>query len=148
MAVQVQTSGVFKPLAGRPLVLPVFAGRVSAGFPSPADDFIEAGLDINEHLIANSASSFIVRVEGSSMTGAGIHSGDLLIVDRSIKARSGAIVIAVLDGELTVKTLARTGGRWWLRAENPDFPNIAIDPDRDYAVWGVVSGVVRKLEPR
>lgn len=82
------------------------------------------------------------------MTGAGIHSGDLLIVDRSLKARSGSIVVAVIDGELTVKTLTVTGGRWWLRAENPDFPPIEIVPDRDCAVWGVVSGVVRRLEPR
>ncbi|MBT7942156.1 MAG: translesion error-prone DNA polymerase V autoproteolytic subunit, partial [Alphaproteobacteria bacterium] len=94
-----------------PSALPFFATAVQAGFPSPADDYMEGALDLNEHLIRRPAATFFLRVLGDSMTGAGIHSGDLLIVDRSIHPIDGHIVIAVIDGELTVKRLSRRRGR-------------------------------------
>ncbi|MBL6958662.1 MAG: translesion error-prone DNA polymerase V autoproteolytic subunit [Rhodospirillales bacterium] len=128
--------------------LRVFASPVAAGFPSPADDFVEGRLDLNEHLIPHPAATFIVRVAGESMINAGIHPGDMLIVDRSIEAKTGDIVIAVLDGELTVKRLCRSGGGWRLAAENPDFPDLPIDGDRDCVIWGVVTGAVRRFERR
>lgn len=124
---------------------PLYASAVAAGFPSPADDFIEGALDLNEHLIAHPAATFIVRVDGASMTGAGIFSGDLLIVDKSVEARSGHIVIAVIGGELTVKRLIKTAHGWQLKAEHPDYPPTPIGPDVECTIWGVVTGSVRQF---
>lgn len=124
---------------------PLYAGAVAAGFPSPADDFVEGALDLNEHLIAHPAATFMVRVEGASMTGAGIFSGDILIVDRSLEARSGHIVIAVVGAEMTVKRLLRAGSGWLLKAEHPDHPPTPLGADADCAIWGVVTGSVRRF---
>ena len=90
--------------------LPVFLGRLPAGFPSPADDYIEGKLDLNRHLIKHPAATFFVRVSGDSMTGAGIHSGDLLVVDRSLEAIDGNVIVAALDGDLTVKRFRKRNG--------------------------------------
>ena len=125
---------------------PLYASAVAAGFPSPADDFIEGALDLNEHLIAHPAATFMVRVDGASMSGAGIFSGDLLIVDRSLESRSGQIVVAVVGGELTVKRLLRTATGWMLKAEHPDYPPTPIGPGVECAIWGVVTGSVRRFE--
>jgi DNA polymerase V len=125
---------------------PLYVSAVAAGFPSPADDFIEGTLDLNEHLIAHPAATFMVRVEGSSMTGAGIFSGDLLIVDRSLETRSGHIVVAVVAGELTLKRLIKQADGWMLKAENPDYPPTLIGPDTDCSIWGVVTGSVRRFQ--
>lgn len=125
---------------------PLYASAVAAGFPSPADDFIEAALDLNEHLISHPAATFMVRVEGASMTGAGIFCGDILIVDRSLETRSGQIVIAVVAGEMTVKRLLKTGGGWLLKAEHPDYPPTPLGDDSECSIWGVVTGSVRRFE--
>ena len=93
------------------LALPLAGERVAAGFPSPADDYVEVGIDLNEQLIRHPTSTFFLRVSGDSMTGAGIHDGDLLVVDRSLDPRPGRIVVAVLDGGFTLKRLARHRGR-------------------------------------
>jgi len=119
---------------------------VSAGFPSPAEDFIEGKLDLNEHLIRHPAATFILKVDGLSMKGAGILPGDLLIVDRSVEPAAGHIVIAAVDGGLTAKRLAGKKDRWILVAENPDFPPIHVSRNRDCTLWGVVTGVVRRME--
>ncbi len=124
--------------------LPVMAGAVHAGFPSPAEDGIEGSLDLNAYLIRHRAATFIMRVEGESMTGAGIFSGDLLIVDRSIDPRDGHIVIAAVNGELTLKRLKGHQGHWRLVAEHPDFPNIELGGEAP-SVWGVVTSAVRRL---
>ncbi len=129
------------PRAARPLVL----SRVPAGFPSPADDYIEGALDLNEHLIAHREATFFVRVKGHSMAGAGIADGDLLVVDRSLEAASGDIVVAVIDGELTVKRLWRRGGRVRLLAENPAFAPIELKDGQELAVWGVVTSVIHRV---
>ena len=121
-----------------PSALPLYAAMVQAGFPSPADDYLEGALDLNEHLIPRPAATFFLRVTGESMTGAGIHSGDLLIVDRSCHPGDGDIVIAVVDGELTVKRLYRRQGRIRLLAENPRYQPIDINTGQDLHVWGVV----------
>jgi len=118
--------------------LPLYAATVQAGFPSPADDYLEGALDLNEHLILRPAATFFLRVTGCSMTGAGIHSGDLLIVDRSPAPGDGDIVIAVIDGELTVKRLERRQGRIRLLAENPRYRPIDINAGQDLHIWGVV----------
>lgn len=123
----------------------LFSSAVPAGFPSPADDHVENQLDLNEHLIRNPAATFCVRATGESMTGAGIHTGDILIVDRSREAVHGSIVIAVLEGELTVKRLYKKDGKLALNPENPEYPSILIDETMELIIWGVVSGVTRKL---
>jgi len=131
--------------------VPVLASAVRAGFPSPAEDYIEGSLDLNRHLIRHPAATFIVRVEGESMTGAGIFPGDLLVVDRSIEPRNGHVVIAAVDGELTVKRLKGRAGQWYLVAEHPDFQPIPLpsgedaDDNQSSAIWGVVTNAVRDL---
>lgn len=125
--------------------LPVFLGRLPAGFPSPADDYIEGTLDLNRHLIKHPAATFFVRVTGHSMTGAGIHSGDLLIVDRSLEPTDGQVVVAVLDGELTVKRLQRGHGVTRLLAENPLYRPIEITEQQTIEIWGVVTNVIHPL---
>jgi DNA polymerase V len=125
--------------------LPVFLGRLPAGFPSPADDYIEGRLDLNRHLIKHPAATFFVRVTGHSMTGAGIHSGDLLIVDRSLEPTDGQVVVAVLDGELTVKRLQRGHGVTRLLAENPAYRPIEITEQQTIEIWGVVTNVIHPL---
>lgn len=127
---------------------PLFLNSVQAGFPSPADDYIERKLDLNEHLVAHPAATFFVRVEGDSMLGVGIHKGDILIVDRSLAAESGSIVIAFLNGEFTVKTLKKEGKVVWLVPENPKFPRLKIEPGWDFQVWGVVTYVIHDVRSR
>jgi DNA polymerase V len=129
--------------AGR--TAPLYLERISAGFPSPADDYIEAALDLNTYLVRNPAATFMVRVSGDSMTGAGIRDGDILVVDRSEEPVPGKIVVAVLDGELTVKRLVRKDGQILLAPENPLYRPIAVAAEQDLHVWGVVSAVVRRL---
>jgi DNA polymerase V len=124
---------------------PLYLERISAGFPSPADDYIETALDLNTYLVRNPAATFMVRVSGDSMTGAGINDGDILVVDRSEEPVPGRIVVAVLDGELTVKRLVRKDGQILLAPENPRYKPIAVAAEQDLHVWGVVSGVVRRL---
>lgn len=123
----------------------LFSSSVSAGFPSPADDHIENQLDLNEHFIRNPAATFCVRATGDSMIGAGILPGDILVVDRSLEAAHSAIVIAVVDGELTVKRLHRKDGELALCPENPAYQPIRISSEMELVIWGVVSGVMRKL---
>jgi DNA polymerase V len=129
----------------QPLRLPLFLAGVQAGFPSPADDFIDKRLDLNEHLIQHPAATFFVRAVGESMLGAGIHDGDLLTVE----AQSGKIVIASVNGELTVKRLERKGQRLLLVPANPDYPSLDVSDSLDsgdgFEVWGVVTCVIHKV---
>ncbi|MEI6437370.1 MAG: translesion error-prone DNA polymerase V autoproteolytic subunit [Candidatus Omnitrophota bacterium] len=116
---------------------------VSAGFPSPAEDFIESSLDFNEQLIRHPAATFCVRVRGDSMINAGLYPGSILVVDRSLTPRQDSIVVAILDGEFTVKRLRRELGVFILYPENPQYEPVAITPGRDFAVWGVVTHAIR-----
>ena len=127
------------------LALPLYGSRISAGFPSPADDDLEGTLDLNEHLVQHPAATFFVRVQGDSMIGAGIHHGDLLVVDRALEAKSGSIVVAVVDGELTVKRLKIAGERVWLMAENPAFAPLELRDGQALHLWGVVAHAVRSF---
>jgi DNA polymerase V len=124
--------------------LPFFEKPVAAGFPSPADDYLEQALDLNEHLIQHPAATFFVRVDGDSMIGAHIVQGDILIVDRAIEPASGKIVIAVLNGEFTVKRLRKENGSLFLDAENPKYPSLKIEPHWDFQIWGTVTYVIHK----
>lgn len=131
--------------AGAALHLPLFSTRVPAGFPSPADDYIESRLDLNEFLVSHPSATFYVRVTGDSMTGAGIYPGDILIVDRALTPRSGNIIIAILNGELTVKRLIRHGGSTYLAAENPAYQPIEVRPESQFEVWGVAVHAIHAL---
>jgi DNA polymerase V len=133
----------FKPSAT--MRFPLYLSPVRAGFPSPADDYIEKQLDLNEHLIKHPAATFILRATGNSMINAGIFPGDLLIVDRSIEATNNKIVVAVLNGEFTVKRLKKRQGKITLVAENPNFPPIEILEESNFEVWGVVAHVLHSV---
>lgn len=121
---------------------PMAEALVAAGFPSPAEDYIEYRLDLNELLIDHPASTFFVKVQGQSMQEANIHSGDILIVDRSIEAKDGKIVIAVVGGEFTVKRLRIQGNRTILLPENPAYPTLEIRAGMELEIWGVVTYVI------
>jgi DNA polymerase V len=137
--------GPADPETRKALRLPLFLAGVQAGFPSPADDFIDKRLDLNEHLIQHPAATFFVRVVGDSMQGAGIHEGDLLVVDRAIEATAGRVVMAALGGELTIKRLERRGERLFLAPANPDYPSFDVTAREDFEVWGVATHVIHKL---
>ena len=126
---------------------PLYAHAVRAGFPSPADDYTEGRISLDKQLIRNKEATFFLRVEGDSMQGLGILHGDLLVVDRSIDAAHTDIVIAVVDGELTVKQLTRTPQGCVLRAANPAYPDIVIGADQELTVWGVVRWAIHKVYP-
>ena len=129
-----------EPAAGWPLL----ATPVPAGFPAPADDYIERRLSLDAHLIRNPESTFLARASGNSLAAAGIRDGDLLVVDRSREAKSGSIVVAVVDGELTVKRL-RVGPRGQVRleAENPAYRPILVRESAELVIWGVVAHAIR-----
>ena len=136
---------VYAPDLSTRYKLPVFLGRLPAGFPSPADDYLEGKLDLNRHLIKHPAATFFVRVTGDSMIGAGIHSGDLLVVDRSLEPADKHVVVAVLDGELTVKRLFKQHGVVRLLPENLNYQPIEITPQQTIEIWGVVTSVIHAL---
>jgi len=115
---------------------------ISAGFPSPADDYLENNLSLDELIIKNKSATFFVRVEGDSMINAGIHSDDILVVDRSITPKSGHIIVAIIEGEFTVKRLVIEGKKYALKAENPRYKNIALDEHSNFMVWGIVIAVL------
>ena len=125
------------------LPLPYYES-VSAGFPSPADDYQEAKLKLDDYLIKNPSSTFFVKVEGLSMQGAGIYPGDLLIVDRSLEAKNKDVIVAVIDGEFTVKRLILSKGKVYLKPENKKYSIMEIDEYAQFMVWGVVTHVIHK----
>ena len=127
------------------LELPLFATRIMAGFPSPADDHVERTLDLHTLLVERPAATFYLRVEGDSMCEAGILSGDIVVVDRSLTPQDGDIVIAVLDGELTIKRMGKKDGFVALIPENKAYDPILVLPDQAFEIWGVVTGCVRQF---
>ena len=125
--------------------IPLYSCSVRAGFPSPADDYIEDYLDLNEYLIQHPAATFFVRALGESMINASIKSGDILVVDRSIEPNHGKIVVAVVNNELTVKRLYLKDGVMKLLSENPNYPEIPIKEEMETVIWGVVTNVIHKV---
>ena len=128
-----------------PNEISLFVDPVQAGFPSPAAGDIERKLDLNEYLIEHPSATFFVRVQGNSMIGAGIHEGDILIVDRALTPGDGKVVIAVVNGEFTVKRLVIKEGKKVLMPENPRFAPIKIEEGSDCQIWGVVTYAIHKL---
>ena len=125
--------------------LPLALSHVEAGFPSPADDYMEGALDLNEHVIKHPSATYFVKASGDSMIGAGIFNGDLLIVDRSLEASSGKVVIAEVDGQLTVKRLLKLNDSFSLQSENSSYPPIDLQEGNEVVVWGVVTHVIHDL---
>lgn len=126
-------------------VLPLIGFRVPCGFPSPADDYIEGRIDLNEHLIRNREATFIIRVQGWSMLKAGIHDGDELVVDRSLEPRHRNVVVAVVNGRLTVKRLYKRGADVRLTSDNEGHPCFEFKDGDELQIWGVVTTVLHKL---
>ena len=126
--------------------VPVAGGAVEAGFPSPADDFLDAPLDLNREFVQNPASTFFVRVSGESMAGDGIGDGDLLIGDKSLPPHDGCIAVCYVDGEFTVKRVKLERGCAWLMPSNPKYRPIRVDADNEFLVWGIVRHVVKSFE--
>lgn len=142
---EVKVIDIFVPDECEEMKLPMFLMSVSAGFPSPADDYLETKLDLNNFLVKNPSATFFVRVAGDSMIDVGIHTGDILIVDRSLTAKEGSIVIAVINGELTVKRLHINQNKVFLYAENKNYQPIEITEEMNFEVWGVVSNVIHSV---
>ncbi|MFK7090461.1 translesion error-prone DNA polymerase V autoproteolytic subunit [Chromobacterium violaceum] len=128
---------------GQPL--PLVLSPVRAGFPSPADDYLDDNINLHDYLVTDPPATFIVRVRGDSMIGAGIADGDLLVVDKGLTPINGDIVVAVIDGEFTVKRLYRRAGACILAPENPAYTPISLQPGHELLVWGVVTGAVKKF---
>ncbi|WP_028603660.1 LexA family protein [Ottowia thiooxydans] len=128
------------------LLLPLVGDRVCAGFPSPAEDFAVKRIDLTAELVKHPQATFLIRVRGESMRDAGIFDGDTLIVDRALKPRHGHIVVAVVDGEFTVKTLYQRAGRIKLKAANPTYPDISPGNDQTIEVWGVVTSSIKRFQ--
>ncbi|MCI1719764.1 MAG: translesion error-prone DNA polymerase V autoproteolytic subunit [Bacteroidales bacterium] len=134
--VQTGQGGVFLPLAD---------GGIKAGFASPAQDYVENGIDLNRELVKNPASTFYGRVSGSSMIGAGIEDGDILVIDKSLQARDGDIAVCFVDGEFTLKRVKLDGEVIWLVPENPNYKPIKITKENDFAIWGVVTYTIKDI---
>ena len=118
---------------------------VSAGFPSPADDFKEARISLDKELVGNEESTFYARVAGNSMENAGLSDGDLIVIDRSMNPESGKIAVCLLNGEFTVKRIIKKLNKLYLKPENTKYKDIQIDKDEDFVVWGIVTFVIKKL---
>ncbi|MDA8769032.1 translesion error-prone DNA polymerase V autoproteolytic subunit [Winogradskyella sp.] len=122
-----------------------FDTGISAGFPSPAEDFKEQRLSLDDELVKNKEATFYARVSGQSMIGAGLDDNDLLVIDRSLEPENNKIAVCFLDGEFTVKRLRVSKEEVWLQPENPDYPIIKITADNDFVIWGIVTNVIKKL---
>ena len=136
---------IFKADTATKQPLPLYLSRIKAGFPSPADDYLDKKLDLNEHLIKHPAATFFVKVKGDSMIGAGINSGDILIVDRSLEPKDKKVVVAIVNGEFTVKRISKKGNKLLLLAENDKYAPIEIKEGMDFEIWGVVVHVIHSV---
>lgn len=127
------------------LALPFYSSRISAGFPSPAENYVDSKIDLNKELIKKPAATFLVKVEGDSMIEAGIHNLDILVVDRSLEWTSGKVVVAILNGEFTVKRLKKAQNKLYLYPENPKYASVEITKEMDFSIFGVVTYAIHSL---
>jgi DNA polymerase V len=144
MSTQPQITSIHLASAETPTPIPSFDSTVPAGFPSPAEDYMEKRLDLNDLIVRHPNATFYVKVQGDSMRDAGIHSGDTLVVDRSLEPAHGKIVVAIYNGEFTVKRLLIGPKGITLAPENPAYPALDVSPEADFQVWGVVTYVIHK----
>ena len=124
---------------------PLYENAVQCGFPSPADDFLDLDINLNDYLVKHKSATFCVKVNGSSMNGVGIHSGDILIVDRAESVKNNSIVLAVIDNEFTVKSIKKNAGKLYLNPANDNYKPIEITEDMNFHIWGVVTFVIHAL---
>jgi DNA polymerase V len=134
----------FSPDFESEIILPLVNATISAGFPSPADDYLESRLDLNKELIANPSSTFYARVKGDSMFLAGISDGDLLVIDKAKSPVNGSVVVCLIDGEFTLKRLEKHENEYYLMPENPEYQPIKIKPENSVTIWGVVTYTIKK----
>lgn len=138
-------SEFYKPVVTTKLDLPEYLSKISAGFPSPADDYVDKKLDLNEYLIQHPSATFFVRVSGDSMINAGIESGDLLVIDRSLEVKNNCIVLAVVNGEFTLKRIKKVKDKIFLVPENSNYKPMEIKEDSGIEIWGVVTTVIKEV---
>ena len=134
----------FKPLSGNTCKLPLFTVPVSAGFPSPAEEYVEQLLSLDEHLVKHPQATYLAKVKGDSMKEAGINTGDVLIIDKSLTPSNNKIVVAIIDGEFTVKRFIKEKGEISLVPANNAYKSIKVNGDRDIKIWGVVTYIIHK----
>ena len=135
----------FYSMEEKTLDIPFYQSNVSAGFPSPAEDFMELDLNLQEYLVQHPSATFCVKVTGDSMQNAGIFSGDVMVVDRALEPKNKTIVLAVLDGEFTVKRIHKKGDLLFLNPENDNFKPIEITQEMNFKVWGLVTLIIHKV---
>ncbi len=143
--VQSTSLDIYKAIADTRLELPVITAGISAGFPSPAMDFIDLSIDMNRYLIKRPSSTFYGRVKGVSMKNCGIDDGDLLVIDKSINPSNNKIAVCYIDGEFTVKRINVNEGACWLIPENKNYRPIKITEDNDFQIWGIVTHVIKSF---
>ena len=135
----------FRVEIGTKTLVPYVNSKVQAGFPSPAEDHLEKPIDITDLIVKNPEATFYVKVQGCSMENAQIFDGDILVVDRSLEAKNKNIVLALIDGEFTVKRMQKTKDKLFLLAENPQYKPIEVTPEMDFRIWGVVTNVIHSV---
>jgi DNA polymerase V len=135
---------LFKSDVSTNIELPLFQTGISAGFPSPADDYIEDRIDLNRELIKNPSSTFFGRINGDSMIKAGIGNGDLIVVDRSIDPKNNSVVVCFIDGEFTIKRFRKVGNDYFLVPENDQYKPIKVSKENDFRIWGTVTYTIKK----
>lgn len=136
---------IHPPVPNSKLTLPNVGNQIVAGFPSPAEDYLEAMLDLNQALIKNPSATFYGRVKGVSMKDAGVDPGDLLVIDKSLAYRNNALAVCFLDGEFTLKRIKTEGDTLLLMPANPDYQPIVVKEDADFAVWGIVTYIIKRV---
>ena len=142
---QTQNVDFYSALNDTELELPFVKGGISAGFPSPAEDFTDSGIDLNKELIDNKFSTFFGRVKGNSMQDLGIHDGDIMIIDKSIAPQNGKIAICYIDGEFTIKRIKLEKNGCWLMPANDNYKPIKVTSDNDFMIWGIVTHVIKSF---
>lgn len=142
---QEKTIEIFSADTGVELKLPYVDDGISAGFPSPALDFIDLSIDLNQYLIRNPSATFYGRVKGDSLKDAGITNDDLLIIDRSLEPKNGKIAVCYIDGEFTAKRIKIAKDEIWLIPENEDYKSIRVTKENDFLIWGIVTHVIKKV---
>ena len=135
----------FYSVGEKTIDVPFYQSNVPAGFPSPAENFMDLDLSLQDYLVQNPSATFCVRVTGDSMKNAGISSGDVMIIDRALEPKNNTIVLAVLDGEFTVKRIQKKADELFLKPENKDFKAIQITEEMNFQVWGVVTHIIHKV---
>jgi DNA polymerase V len=136
---------MYKPALQSDVTLPLANQGISAGFPSPADDFLDLSIDLNKELIKHPYATFYGRVSGDSMIGAGLDDGDLLIIDKSLEPKDGKIAVCFIDGEFTVKRIKIEKDSLWLMPENKKYKPLKVTEDNEFIIWGLVTSVIKNM---